>query len=220
MRSTFCCKIVFLLLVVCLEFSLAQAQKVKCDVRNISIREFKADSLYTFNNAYVAAGGLPNIKLSKNPVELRMYMINAFFNVVDVITIVGNDHYLEVNKKRIYISGARRKSKDDVIKKGQMEANIQLQSSRVEYQCSLIDSLAKNGFFTEHSSNRSEYKRSNRNFINDEGLLLLFDIKVGSQIRNFQYSLGSNFDDIFPERQKRMQAIFDTFIKIAGNKAN
>jgi len=199
-------KSLLVIVVLCCLHGFTIAQVVKCDNRSIRIKKFSVDSSFTYNNEYVQAEAMPNIKDSKYDLEIRIYAFSGFGNVL-LVTIKGDKNGISGNSGLIFVSLAKYAIRKDIVSSdGKMATTWVPVRNKKKYDCSFIDSLIENDFFVMPSSRKEEFKRTSR-MISDSEVQYKFEIKVGKKVRNFQYFDDEKYDDQVEGRAAKIKAV-------------
>ena len=184
------------------------SQTIKCEDKTIKVKNFKRDTTFTFQNQFVASGKIYNIKDSKLPFEVRIYIVDANFPAMaDIITLKGNGHTIRGSLMAIHIVEPRRRGRKDSLTKDGLHA-IQVLANYQErtLSCEVVDSLVQGGIFDLESTNLHGFSKNTRGLM-DAQSSYFYEVKIGRYLRNFSYVDNPNYDDPVFGRHTRIRSL-------------
>lgn len=198
----------------------AKSQSISCGGNTFILSNFACDSTNTFNNRFVYNSILNNLKESKYEFEIRLY-ITGVWNSEGMLFQITNDGVKTVmKKKRVFLNKLfYGRGLTPVYKDGEVIANMIVSPDEIINKCSFIDTLIKNDLFTLKSSTMDELKMINGVTPDiDSQLRYVFEIKVGSLLRNFQYTDIFGYEDRISGRRKKIDNLVGTIKRLSSSK--
>lgn len=192
----------------------AFGQKFHCNGKLFNVSEFECDSIASFENRYVFSQAVNSIKNSKYPLEIRIYSIGFSIDHVSLQILQKDEDSTIYSKSEIVVGNAAPmwEGYNEFYRNGKFAGRKKTTTKDVKFNCKQINDLVKYRLFSMKSSNRAEFKdKADGKYYYDAGGLYIFEIKVNSNFRNFQYTVDQNSIDMIAGRSKNIDNIIEIF---------